>query len=42
MGADTVEAKAQLLDLLELAFGMESETPSTPGTGGHKLTLLDN
>jgi hypothetical protein len=25
--ADTVEAKAQLLDLLELAFGIESENP---------------
>ena len=42
MGADTVEAKAQLLDLLELAFGMESETPSTPTPGAHKLTVLDN
>ena len=25
--ADTTEAKAQLLDLLELAFGIESENP---------------
>ena len=34
-GPDTIEAKAQLLDLLELAFGMESEDePSQPGPGG--------
>jgi len=30
MSADTEEAKAQLLDLLELAFGMESDGPPGP------------
>ena len=28
--ADTAEAKTQLLDLLELAFGLESEGPPEP------------
>ncbi len=31
MGADTEDAKAQLLDLLELAYGMESEGPQSVG-----------
>lgn len=41
MAADTPQAKAQLLDLLELAFGMESEGPpeDEPG-GGHKLPIM--
>ncbi len=34
LAADTLEAKAQLLDLLELAFGMESEGgPKPPDPG---------
>jgi hypothetical protein len=31
MAADTDDAKAQLLDLLELAYGMESEGPQSIG-----------
>ncbi len=30
---DTDDARAALLDLLELAFGMESEGPGDPGKG---------
>lgn len=37
-GADTIEAKAQLLDLLELAFGMESEDqPKDPSSASNML-----
>lgn len=31
--ADTADARAQLLDLLELAYGMESEGQSSSGEG---------
>ena len=33
MAADTLDARAQLLDLLELAFGMESEKEGPPDGG---------
>lgn len=42
MAPDTEDAKAQLLDLLELAFGMESEGPDeNQKVGGFKHQLLD-
>jgi hypothetical protein len=42
MAPDTEDAKAQLLDLLELAFGMESEGPDEKQkVGGFKHQLLD-
>ena len=36
---DTVDARAQLLELLEMAFEMESEPPQNPGEPG-KLPVL--
>jgi len=50
MAADTAEAKQQLLELMELAFGMEAEGPpeegppeEEPGKGGkHKLPVVDS
>lgn len=42
MGPDSDEGRAQLLDLLELAHGMEAEHPSQPqppGGGGNKVKL---
>lgn len=45
MGADTLEAKAQLLDLLELAVGIESEGPepvSPCSAAGTKLKVVDS
>lgn len=38
MGADDLDSKAALLDLLELAFGMESEGPQGPDKNTLKLT----
>lgn len=34
MAEDTPDAKVQLLDLLELAFGMEAEGPGEPQPPG--------
>jgi hypothetical protein len=42
MAADTEEAKAQLLDLLELAANLESEGPPPPAApSGHKLKVIE-
>ena len=45
MSADTQDARAALLDLLELAFGMESEGPAgaqvVSKPRGHKLDVID-
>lgn len=42
MSADTLDARAQLLDLLELAFGMESEQPQPPDDPGKvKLKVVE-
>lgn len=41
MADDTLDAKAQLLDLLELAFGMESESAEEQPPR-HKLNVIDN
>ena len=42
LAPDDLDAKAQLLDLLELAFGMESEGPQGPERprGSFKLNVL--
>lgn len=45
MAADTLDARAQLLEILEMAYEMEAETPgggSDPNgpTGGMKLNVL--
>jgi hypothetical protein len=44
MAPDGAEAKAQLLDLLELCYSMEadppSEPPPSPGGKGFKLNVL--
>jgi hypothetical protein len=42
MAPDTAEGKEQLLDLLELAYGMESDGPETPPVprGSFKLNVL--
>jgi hypothetical protein len=42
MAADTEAAKAQLLDLLELAYGLEAEGPPEDGGGGHKLPVVES
>jgi len=42
MAEDTAAAKAQLIELLELAYGMEAEGPPDEGEGGgHKLPVID-
>jgi hypothetical protein len=42
MGPDGDDGRAQLLDLLEMAYGMESEQPAqpqSPGNGPNKVKL---
>jgi hypothetical protein len=42
LAPDTAEAKSQLLDLLELAFGLESDGPPEPPDGTKfKLNVID-
>jgi hypothetical protein len=42
MAPDDIDGKAHLLDLLELAYGMEAEgTPPGPPVGGAKPTVLE-
>jgi len=38
MAADTPDAKAQLLDLLELAYGLEADGPEPPTFTPHRPT----
>jgi hypothetical protein len=39
LAPDSVDGKAQLLDLLELAFGLESEGEGPPSGGGISLKV---
>ena len=39
LAPDGTDGKSQLLDLLELAFGMESEEAETPSGGGVGMKL---
>jgi len=43
LGPDTPEGRSQLLDLLELAYGLESDGPAQPPDASKfKLNVVDN
>jgi hypothetical protein len=42
LAPDSVDGKAQLLDLLELAFGLESEGEGPPAGGGISLKVHES
>ena len=42
LASDSAQAKAQLLDLIELAYGMESEGVDPPDAGKFKLNVVDS